>query len=170
MSRRIIPPSLPLSLFPSVAFQPCLITGLSYRVIVGAGSGRDLAPTEAAGRINLLSLKCWKLCKCQMHLPDVLAEEGGMLGERVAYEPSAEAGPLLPFVAGVFQWQMLLHPLGLWSAGDFFSILFFWQGCLVCDHLGERQSTRGLTPVRLSTLLIFVKGPLTKRCTVKRSI
>lgn len=56
---RVIPPlSPPLSLSPSAALQPCLISGLSYRVVMGASSGRDLAPVAAAGRINLPSLKC----------------------------------------------------------------------------------------------------------------
>lgn len=52
------PPPPPLSLSPSAALQACLISGLSYRVVMGASSGRDLAPVAAAGRINLPSLKC----------------------------------------------------------------------------------------------------------------
>lgn len=32
-----------------------------------------------------------------------------MLGWRVVDEPFAQAGPLLPFIAGVCQVQMLLH-------------------------------------------------------------
>ena len=85
-------PSLPPSLFFFFFFfllflllssQPCLISGLSYRVVMGASPGRGLAPARAAGGINLLSLKCWKLCKCQTHPSDVLAEGGGGSGEEV---------------------------------------------------------------------------------------
>lgn len=36
-----------------------------------------------------------------------------MLGGRAVDEPSAEAGPTLPFGAGVCQVQMLLHALCL---------------------------------------------------------
>lgn len=56
-----LPPFLSLSLFFFLfllAPQPCLISGLSYRVVMGASSGRGLAPATAAGGINLLSLKC----------------------------------------------------------------------------------------------------------------
>lgn len=93
MSRRI-ETSIPLFLFfpPPSRYslsQPCLISGLSYRVVMGASPGRGLAPARAAGGINLLSLKCWKLCKCQTRSSDVLAEGrrgwrgGGKLGGRV---------------------------------------------------------------------------------------
>lgn len=53
-----LPPSLSLSLSFLLALQPCLISRLSYRVVMGAGSGRGLAPATAAGGINLLPLKC----------------------------------------------------------------------------------------------------------------
>ena len=45
-------------LFVLLSSQPCLISGLSYRVVMGASPGRGLAPARAAGGINLLSLKC----------------------------------------------------------------------------------------------------------------
>lgn len=43
---------------PRLALQPCLISGLSYGAVMGASSGRGLAPATAAGGINLRSLKC----------------------------------------------------------------------------------------------------------------
>ena len=132
-------------LFVLLSSQPCLISGLSYRVVMGASPGRGLAPARAAGGINLLSLKCWKLCKCQTHPSDVLAEGGGgvwrgggMLGGRVVDEPSTEASPPLPFVAGGCQVQMLLLAPCLWRASQyvffflfslfFFFFFFFWEG------------------------------------------
>lgn len=54
---RDIRPFPPLFFFLLDA-QPSLISGLSYSVVMGASSGRDLASTVAAGGINLLSLKC----------------------------------------------------------------------------------------------------------------
>lgn len=89
---RDIHPSLSVFFPPPSCYslsQPCLISGLSYRVVMGASPGRGLAPARAAGGINLLSLKCWKLCKCQTRSSDVLAEGrrgwrgGGKLWGRV---------------------------------------------------------------------------------------
>lgn len=58
-----------------------------------------------------------------------------MLGWRVVDEPFAQAGLLLPFIAGVCQVQMLCMCLASEEPGTLF-FFFFWQGgCLVCEHL-----------------------------------
>lgn len=173
MSRRIetsIHPSLPIADFSRLRLspQPCLISGLSYRVFKGASPGRGLAPAMAAGGINLLPLKCWKLCKCQTHPSDVPAEGGrgwrggGKLRWRVVDEPSAEAGPLLPFVAGGCQVQMLLLAPCFSTASQFFFLV-----CWVCEHLWKAQTPRGLAPVRQLSeqhiSQILTMSPLTSR-------
>lgn len=147
---RDIHPSLPITVFSLLLLfpQPCLISGLSYRVVMGANPGQGLVPARAAGGINLLSLKCWKLCKCQMHPSDVLAEGrrawrgGGKLGGRVVDEPSAEASPLSPFVTGGCQVQMLLLAPCLWRTSQpVFFFFLFW--CVGFANIYERHKPLG---------------------------